>query len=53
MIFTSHDHKFINTIANRIIELTPSGIYDTLADFDDFLDNDEVQKKIDSMYASK
>lgn len=53
MMFTSHDHKFINTIANRIIELTPSGIYDTLADFDDFLDNDEIQKKIDGMYACK
>jgi ATPase subunit of ABC transporter with duplicated ATPase domains len=53
MLFTSHDHKFINTIANRIIEITPSGIYDTMSDFDDYLDNEELQKKIDEMYASK
>ena len=50
MLFSSHDHSFINTIANRIIEITPSGIYDTLSSFDDYLENDELQKKIDEMY---
>ena len=50
MLFTSHDHRFINTIANRIIELTPAGIYDTLNSFDDYLDDNELQKKIDKMY---
>ena len=50
MMFSSQDHKFINTIANRIFEITPAGLYDTLTDFDDFLENDELQKRIDEMY---
>ncbi len=50
MMFSSQDHKFINTISNRIFEITPAGLYDTLTDFDDFLENDEVQKRIDEMY---
>jgi ATPase subunit of ABC transporter with duplicated ATPase domains len=50
MLFTSHDHKFIETIANRVIELTPSGIFDSRTDFDDFLDNETAQKRIDAMY---
>jgi ATPase subunit of ABC transporter with duplicated ATPase domains len=50
MMFSSQDHKFINTISNRIFEITPSGLYDTLTDFDDFLENDEIQKRIDEMY---
>lgn len=50
MLFTSHDHRFINTIATRIIELTPSGVYDTLNSFDDYLEDDKLQKRIDKMY---
>lgn len=51
IIFTSHDHKFIETIANRVIEITPSGIFDKSMDFDDFLENTEIQDKIDAMYS--
>ena len=52
MLFTSQDHKFIQTIANRVIEITPSGVYDGLTTFDDFLENEELQNRIDQMYFS-
>jgi ATPase subunit of ABC transporter with duplicated ATPase domains len=45
MIFSSHDHQFIQTIANRIIEIIPSGIIDRRMTFDEYL-NDEKIKKI-------
>ena len=51
MLFTSHDHKFIETIANRVIEITPKGLFDKPMDFDEFLDSDEIQAQIDAMYA--
>ena len=51
LLFTSHDHKFIETIANRVIELTPAGAFDKEIDFDEFLDDGDLQKQIDSMYA--
>jgi ATPase subunit of ABC transporter with duplicated ATPase domains len=50
LLFSSHDHKFIETVANRIIEITPSGIFDKVMDFDEFLEEEEVQQKIDEMY---
>lgn len=50
MLFTSHDHKFIETIADRIIEITPNGIFDKMMDFDEFLEDQEIQDTIDRMY---
>ncbi|MTI66373.1 MAG: ATP-binding cassette domain-containing protein [Firmicutes bacterium] len=50
MLFTSHDHKFIQTIANRVIEITPKGIIDYQGTFDEFLENEDLQNKIDKMY---
>lgn len=50
ILFTSHDHKFIETIASRVIEITPSGIFDKQMDFDEFLEDDSIQAKIDEMY---
>lgn len=50
MLFTSHDHSFIETIANRVIELTPKGVYDKEIEFDIFLEDEEIQNQIDSMY---
>lgn len=50
LLFTSHDHKFVETIANRVIEITPNGLYDKEIDFDEFLENDEIQQKIEEMY---
>lgn len=50
MLFSSHDHKFIETIANRVIEITPSGIFDKVITFDEYLESDEITKIVDKMY---
>ncbi|HDR7790456.1 ABC transporter ATP-binding protein [Bacillus cereus] len=50
ILFTSHDHQFVQTIANRIIEVTPNGIIDKEATYDEFLENEELQKQVDAMY---
>lgn len=50
MLFTSHDHQFVETIANRVIEITPSGIYDKEIEFDVYLEDEEIQRKVESMY---
>lgn len=51
LLFTSHDHKFIETIANRVLEITPNGVFDKEIDFDEFLDDENIQKQIEAMYA--
>ncbi|MCY7920023.1 ABC-F family ATP-binding cassette domain-containing protein, partial [Bacillus vallismortis] len=51
MLFTSHDHQFVQTIANRIIEITPNGIVDKQMSYDEFLENADVQKKLAELYA--
>lgn len=50
MLFTSHDHKFIETIANRVIEITPNGLFDKEINFDEFLESDDIQNQIMEMY---
>ena len=45
MIFTSHDHQLTQTVANRIIEITPYGIIDSLMDFDDYLKSENAQEQ--------
>ena len=50
MLFSSHDHQFVETIANRVIEITPNGLFDKEIEFDVFLEDDEIQKKIEEMY---
>ena len=50
ILFTSHDHQFIQTIANRVIEITPSGIMDRKMEFDEYLEDTEVQKQLQEMY---
>ncbi|KMM38391.1 ABC-F family ATP-binding cassette domain-containing protein [Guptibacillus hwajinpoensis] len=50
MIFTSHDHQFIDTIANRVIEITPKGIIDKETTYDEYLENTELQAKAQAMY---
>lgn len=45
IIFASHDHEFIQTIANRIIEITPNGIIDKEMTYDEYLEDPEVQKR--------
>ncbi|MPN51474.1 putative ABC transporter ATP-binding protein YbiT [bioreactor metagenome] len=50
VLFTSHDHQFIQTIANRVIELTPNGIMDRAMTYDEYLESDEIQKQVQEMY---
>lgn len=50
MIFASHDHQFVETIANRIIEITPNGVVDKMMTYDEFLEDKDLQAQIDEMY---
>ncbi|CAH0318277.1 ATP-binding cassette domain-containing protein [Peribacillus simplex] len=50
MIFSSHDHQFIQTVANRIIELTPKGTVDKQMSYDEYLENSQLQKQVAEMY---
>ncbi len=43
IMFTSHDHEFVQTIANRIIEITPKGIIDRQMTYDEYLENEDIQ----------
>ena len=45
VLFTSQDHQFIQTIANRIIEITPNGLIDKITTYDEYLDSDEMARK--------
>lgn len=50
MILSSHDHEIVNTVANRIIEFTPTGIIDRQMKFDDYLTNENVKEARDKAY---
>ncbi len=50
ILFSSHDHEFIETVANRIIELTPKGTIDKLMDYDDYIYNDQIKEAKAQMY---
>ena len=50
ILFSSHDHEFIQTVANRIIELTPNGTIDKLMDYDDYIYSDEIKALKEKMY---
>lgn len=51
LIFNSHDHEMIQTLANRIIEITPGGIMDRKTTLDEYLENKDIQNKLKEMYA--
>jgi ATPase subunit of ABC transporter with duplicated ATPase domains len=51
ILFTSRDHELTETVANRIIELTPTGYIDKLMDYDEYINSDVVQKQREEMYA--
>ncbi|MGZ9583897.1 ABC-F family ATP-binding cassette domain-containing protein [Paenibacillus marinisediminis] len=51
MIFTSHDHQFMQTIANRIIEITPNGIIDRITSYDEYLESEEIKALREKMYS--
>ncbi len=50
VLLTSHDHTFMQTVANRVIELTPKGIIDRLMSFDEYLEDDRVKQLREDMY---
>ncbi len=51
IIFTSHDQQFMQTVSNRIIEITPKGALDKLMSFDEYLMNKDIKAQRESMYA--
>ncbi|MGG4209992.1 ATP-binding cassette domain-containing protein [Bacillus safensis] len=51
MLFSSHDHQFVETVANRIIEVTPNGIVDKQTTYDEFLSDQDIQKRLEELYA--
>ena len=53
ILFTTHDHEFAQTVANRVIELTPSGIIDRYTTFDDYMQDKKIKELRDNMYTVK
>jgi ATPase subunit of ABC transporter with duplicated ATPase domains len=51
VLLTSHDHTFMQTVANRVIELTPNGIIDRLMEFDEYLNDERVKALREEMYS--
>jgi ATPase subunit of ABC transporter with duplicated ATPase domains len=51
ILFASHDHEFINTVANRIIELTPKGTIDKLMTYDDYIYDAQIKEQKQKMYS--
>lgn len=52
IVFQSHDHEFIQTVANRIIEITPNGIIDKICTYDEYLEDESVQQRKTELYGS-
>ena len=50
ILFSSHDHEFIGTVANRIIELTPNGTIDKLMSYDEYIHDDQIKEQKAKMY---
>ena len=51
ILFTTHDHEFAQTVANRVIELTPKGVIDRHTSFDDYLSDPKIKELRDKMYS--
>ncbi|WP_276915874.1 ABC-F family ATP-binding cassette domain-containing protein [Aneurinibacillus aneurinilyticus] len=51
LLFTSHDHQFVQTVANRIIEITPQGLIDKQVEYDEYLANEDIKQLREKMYA--
>ncbi len=50
VLFNSHDHEFISSIATRLIEITPAGVIDRMMNFDDYLKDDQIRQQRDVFY---
>jgi ATPase subunit of ABC transporter with duplicated ATPase domains len=51
-IFTSHDHEFVQTIANRVIEITPTGAIDKRMTYDEYISSADIKEQREKMYGS-
>ena len=51
VLFTSHDHEFTQTVANRIIEITPNGFIDKLIPYDEYIESEQVKAQKEALYA--
>ncbi len=51
VLFTSHDHEFTQTVANRIIEITPNGFIDKMMTYDEYIGSDKVAEQKEALYA--
>lgn len=50
ILFSSHDHEFINTVANRVIELTPNGMIDKLMDYEEYIHDERIREQRKALY---
>ena len=50
VLFTTHDHEFIQTVANKIIEITPNGILEKDMEYDDYINDENVQQRLSELY---
>ena len=53
LLFTSHDHEFVQTVANRIIEITPHGFIDKSMSYDEYITDERVKQQREALYAKK
>lgn len=51
VLLSSHDHEFVNTVANRIIELTPNGMVDRYMEYDDYITDEIVAQRLEALWA--
>jgi ATPase subunit of ABC transporter with duplicated ATPase domains len=51
LLVTTHDHEFANTVANRIIEITPKGVIDRYMTFDDYMESKDIKTLRNTMYS--
>ncbi len=51
ILFSSHDHEFIETVADRIIELTPNGIIDKLMSYDEYIHDEQIKELKNKLYS--
>ena len=51
VLFTSHDHQFTQTVANRVLEITPNGFIDKLMSYDEYIENEKVAQQKEALYA--
>ena len=51
LIFTSHDHELVRTVANRVIEITPNGVIDKMMPYDEYLKDEKISQIQAEMYS--